>query len=160
MSRVRLYNTRATVAAAFLCSAVLFFAGCDHHSEEHAHSAHQTAKEEPAAALALSLDNGKKWPTDEHTRQTAARMVARIGSTADIHSRQDALDLAADLDKELETLIAGCTMSGKAHDQLHVFLVALFPKVAALKEQTALEELAQTRGEIGSLFSAYEKHFE
>lgn len=160
MSTARIYDARTTAVIAFLCCTVLFFGSCDHHSEDHAHSGHQAATKEPAAALALTLDNGKKWPTDEHTRQTAARMVARIDSTVNIHSRQDALDLAADLDKELEALIAGCTMTGKAHDQLHVFLVALFPKVAALKEQTEPDELAHVRGEIGSLFATYEKHFE
>lgn len=160
MSTAKIYETRTTSVIAFLCCAALFFGGCDHHSEGHDHSAQQTATEQPTAALALTLDNGEKWPTDEHTQQTASRMVARIASTENIHSRQEALDLAASLDEDLETLIAGCTMTGKAHDQLHVFLLALFPKVAALKEQTKLEELEHTHREIGSLFAAYQKHFE
>lgn len=51
-------------------------------------------------------------------------------------------------------------MTGAAHDQLHVFLVALFPKVAALKEEKNLQELQRIRTDISSLLAAYEKHFE
>lgn len=143
-----------------LLGSLFFLTSCDHHAEEHGHAAHQATQEDHSTALELTLNNGEKWPTDEHTRLSAARMVARVGGAAKMQSRQDAVALAKDLDAELETLIAGCTMTGKAHDQLHVFLVALFPKVAALKEQTELTDLQHTRAELNSLFVAYAQHFE
>jgi len=51
-------------------------------------------------------------------------------------------------------------MIGPAHDQLHVFLTALFPKVAELKNKTDVKELRTVREEIASLFDAYQEHFE
>lgn len=149
-----------TTLLSVLLVSLFFLTSCDHPADEHGHAAHQSTKEDHAAALELTLNNGEKWPTDEHTRLSAARMATRVDGAANMHSRQDAIALAKDLDAELETLVAGCTMTGKAHDQLHVFLMALFPKVAALKEQTELAELQHTREEISSLFVAYAQHFE
>ncbi len=51
-------------------------------------------------------------------------------------------------------------MTGPAHDQLHVFLVALFPRVEALMKEPDTGALEQAREEIGSLLKAYSDHFE
>jgi hypothetical protein len=149
---------RTTITALFC--ALLTVTGCGHHAEEHEHAAHKTIQADHDIELGLALNDGEKWPTDEHTRLAAARLALRGDKATEIHSQQEALVLAGDLDKELETLIQGCTMTGAAHDQLHVFLVALFQKVAALKEEKKLQELQRIRTDISSLLAAYEKHFE
>ncbi len=51
-------------------------------------------------------------------------------------------------------------MTGPAHDQLHVFLVALFPQVEALEKKTEVADLQLARTEIGDLLAAYEAHFQ
>ena len=110
--------------------------------------------------LTLELDAGRKWQVDDHTRGSAAAMTALLDDATPIDSVDDARSLAAELDEELQTLIAGCTMTGPAHDQLHGVLAALFPRLKILKEETDLTKLQATRQELGSIFDSYEYHFE
>ena len=83
-----------------------------------------------------------------------------IESPAHIESVHDIKALATAFDDELGVLVRGCTMTGPAHDQLHVFLTALFPKVAELKNKTDVKDLRTIREEIASFFDAYQEHFE
>lgn len=132
--------------------------GCDHHDAEGDHEGHGShdGHEQP---LALKLNNGEKWAVDDHTRQTATRITEVVAASGELNSADEARSLAARLDEELNLLVQGCTMTGPAHDQLHVFLVALFPKVAVLKEAEDVEHLQKTRDEINELLAAYAEHF-
>ena len=143
----------AALTCIFLC-----LAGCGHHSDDHAQ--HEAGHESHASELQLTLDEGKKWQVDEHTRLSAARITEILSGAEAIHSADDARALAEQLDGELKNLVNGCTMTGSAHDQLHVVLVALFPKVEALKNKTDVADLRGVRAEIGSVLATYESHFE
>ncbi len=134
----------------------------DHDPGDHVSSpaAHDPGHGSHGTELQLTLNNGDKWPVDEHTRTSAKKIAGLVNSSETIHSVEDARTLAGALDEELDVLVRGCTMTGPAHDQLHMFLVALFPKVEELKEKTDTSDLQSTREEIGSLLEAYENHFE
>ncbi len=133
----------------------------DHGSAEHDHPTHaEPDHDDHGAEPRLALNDGEKWPVDEHTRASAARIVEVLDDQRTIGSVEDARTLGTALDEELDTLVKGCTMTGAAHDQLHVFLVALFPKVEELQEGTDVERLGLVRGEIASLFEEYGDHFE
>ena len=110
--------------------------------------------------LQLTLDDGRKWPVDEHTRISAEKIAKLVRDAPVIRSPDDARALGEALDEELDVLVKGCTMTGPAHDQLHVFLVALIPRVEALSTETDVDALGRIREEIGSLLEAYETHFE
>lgn len=148
-------------AASVLLSAacLLLLAGCgdsrgpDPLQPESDHNPH-------AVNLSLTLDDGKKWQVDAHTRDSAARMAKLIGDAAPIDSLDDARPLAASFDGEIQSLIQGCTMTGPAHDQLHLVLAALLPKVGELKVKTDPEDLRQTQREIRSILDAYGRYFE
>lgn len=160
------------LAAAAAAALLLALFGCTHESE-HA-SRHDEAGHEPADAtdhqqtdhdghagvdLELALDDGKKWQVDDHTRRSAAAMIERVHGTPPFTTVDDARAMHAALDAELKQLIAGCTMEGAAHDQLHVVLAALFPRLNALKSETDVETLDATRIEIASILDAYRRHF-
>ncbi len=149
---------RGSSSLAVIICILLCLAGC-HHSEDHGQ--HEPGHDRHASAeLQLTLNEGEKWQVDEHTRGSAARITQLVSDSAPIASVEDARALAARLDGELNTLVQGCTMTGPAHDQLHVFLVALFPKVEELKAKTDVEDLRGAGEEIGLLLAAYESHFE
>ncbi len=151
-------KTISTIAA-FVALCLL---GCHGHGD-HGHEAGPEghgADHEDAGGLELRLDDGKKWQVDESTRESATRLAALVGGTESIGTVEDARALGKALDGELDTLVKGCKMTGPAHDQLHVFLVALFPQVTALEEQTELADLQVAREEIGELLGAYNAHFE
>ncbi len=158
---------RRSSSIPILISMLLGFAGCGH--GEHGHGEHEAGHESHApepniesqgSELQLTLNDGEKWQVDEHTRASAARLAETAGGAEPISSVEDARALGEALDTELDLLVQKCTMTGPAHDQLHVFLVALFPKVAALEEKTEVADLQRTREEIGSLLEAYGAHFE
>lgn len=127
-----------------LFAASLFFAGCDHGSNDHAHG--------PAnhAASSLKLDDGKRWKADEHTRSSIAAMKERA---ADKSLEGKALGDA--LDKELQKLIQGCKMTGEAHNQLHYWLESFMGQVKDLREgkEGAADKVKASLAE-------YDKYFE
>lgn len=139
---------------------LLCLTACHHDSGHHEQPGHEASHESHGVELQLTLDDGKKWPVDEHTRTSAERVASLVKDSPAIGSAEDARALADALDEELDVLVKGCTMTGAAHDQLHVFLVALFPKVEKLKSAADVEDLQQVKEEIGSLLEAYETHFE
>ena len=128
--------------------------------ENPSHAGHEADHESHGTGLQLTLDDGKKWQVDESTRESATRLVALVDGAQTLGTVEAARALGQALDQELDTLVKGCKMTGPAHDQLHVFLVALFPRVEALEEKTELAELQLARTEIGELFEAYGALFE
>ncbi len=149
---------------ALLVSFLLSLSGCGHgHGHNHgdgSHSDHGTAPESHDSDLQLKLDNGERWQVDPPTRESATRLAQLLAATEKIQSVEDARALGKALDTELDTLVRGCKMTGTAHDQLHVFLVALFPQVEALQEKTSIEDLQLAHGRVGELLAAYAMHFE
>ncbi len=151
---------RTSSKIVFLAGVSLFLAGCGHGHGDHAQSGPATSHESHGSELQLALNDGKKWQVDEPTRESATKIAQLVDEAETLHSVADARALGKALDEELDTLVQNCKMTGPAHDQLHVFLVALFPEVEALKEKTNVEGLQRARSEIGSLLEAYETHFE
>ncbi len=163
---------RVSLSIVTLLGLLFCLAGCGHHSgdhDEHAsdHDSHAAAPDSHAAddeshasGPQLELNDGKKWQVDEHTRTSAENITRLVNETELIRSTADAQALAEGLDQELESLVQGCTMTGPSHDQLHVFLVALLPKVNELKTKTDVDDLRITRAGISTLLDAYERHFE
>lgn len=124
-----------------------------------AHADHAEPADAPAD-LALTLDDGRKWPMDAHTRAALGAIEARLARGPASEDAAGYRALGADLDAEIQALVRGCTMTGPAHDQLHVWLVAFIPAVGAL---TAGEDVAAAqakRRELASLVAAARAHFE
>lgn len=92
----------------------------DSHSHNESHSEHST--EHNKTRINLRLDNGIKWEMDEHTKSSLKKMESLVGSNNNKLKGKD-------LEKELDSLIQGCTMTGSAHDELHKFLSAYIPAV-------------------------------
>ena len=167
---------KPTISQAVLFAGLLLcLAGCGHDRAGHGHADHEPAVRQADAhqpseheagheghgqGPALSLDDGKKWRVDDSTRESAARLTELVGAAPTIASVADARALGQALDDELDTLVKNCTMTGPAHDQLHVFLVAFFPRVTELKEETETSELQHARDQVASLLEAYDSHFE
>lgn len=102
-------------------------AGCGDMHDSHAeHATGQPHAE--AATTQLQLDHGAKWRLDEHTRTQFQIMQERVSSAA------ASKELGSKLQQDVDQVIAGCTMTGEAHQQLHLFLAQLLPAVTALKE--------------------------
>ncbi|NQT64325.1 MAG: hypothetical protein HQ556_15295 [Candidatus Marinimicrobia bacterium] len=110
------------------------------------HDAHHKETGHDDSPSGLVLNDGEKWEMDEHTRISFAKMADSF-LNAD-HASMEATGLKSvggDLQTELDVLIQGCTMTGEAHNQLHVYLTGYIPAVKALTENGDMESAMQVK---------------
>ncbi|MBZ0112585.1 MAG: hypothetical protein K8J08_09000 [Thermoanaerobaculia bacterium] len=123
---------------------MVFLAGCG--AGEHGHSTERSPEsrlDEPKEAATddhathqvgllpeLALDGDQKWKMDEHTRTMFSTMEARMSSVDGVDGRE----LGKALQEDAQTLIAGCTMQGAAHDELHQYLSTFLSALNSLAE--------------------------
>ncbi|MDQ7007207.1 MAG: hypothetical protein Q9Q40_08235 [Acidobacteriota bacterium] len=100
----------------------------------------------PAEIAGLHLDDGAKWKMDPHTRFVFGEMARSFLGSAPLSQDSEALKRAgSELQVSINKLIQGCTMTGPAHDQLHKFLTAYMPAVAALAGRGRLEDARKVK---------------
>ncbi|MDH5752557.1 MAG: hypothetical protein OEZ59_09085 [Deltaproteobacteria bacterium] len=128
------------------------------HGDSHSHDSHFHDSHGPGEA-SLSLNNGNKWQADEHTRGSMARMATIITNGSSLNDMDAYRGMAGNLKAELQTLITGCTMTGPAHDQLHVYLSLLIPRLEALETAGQVELARREVQEIEILLGTYHKFF-
>ena len=123
-------------------------------ADNHGHSNHGSE----VSIHELSLNNAERWNMDEHTRIMSQKMKKTFFN-AD-HSTQAGLNAAGvELQTQVEILIAGCTMQGKAHDQLHIFLSNHIPTINALSEADDYTSARASAIQLKGQFEVYQKHF-
>lgn len=121
----------------------------------HSHEGHDHG------AVKLSLNKGKKWPTDEALRRGMDNMRGEMSkSLHDIHEgKMDAAryeSLAQKLEGEVGYVVANCKLSPDADAQLHVVLARLTEGMEAMKAGSHREEGAV---KVVEALNAYGKHF-
>jgi len=137
---------RLKTAIISLITLTLVLSCSDDHAKAESHDAQHKTTVHDAKPVGLVLDDGKKWEMDEHTRTSFAKMADSY-LNAD-HTTMDATNLkavAGDLQAELDVLIQGCTMTGEAHNQLHVYLTGYIPAVKALSQNGDSESAKQVK---------------
>lgn len=150
-----MYTTRTTVFVFLLAFLAL---GCGHSEKGHNHDGHDAHHHHPTGDVGdLQLNDGLKWEADAHTNALVAEMKSSV-STFD--NSDDYKVLADTLTSQLNRLIAGCTMDGPAHDELHKWLV---PLIDNIKELSASEDDAHASvvvHEIDEVLDIYGDYFQ
>ena len=129
--------------APLLLTMLLLFSCGDHR--------HNHDKEVSGSVPGLSLNDGKKWQMDDHTRKMFAEMDSRLSE-----HKGELKKLGEGLEDDLDKLVRGCTMVGGAHDELHRFLIQYLPAVSKLENTGSKESLAQVK----RLLETYPNFFE
>ena len=126
----------------------------ENQAHEHGHAHHASH----AGISGLELNHGERWEMDAHTRAMLEKMEAAFFA-AD-HSKQAGLNsVGATLKAQMDELIAGCTMQGAAHDQLHVFLTGYIPTVDRLAEAGDYAAAREAAIQLKGHFETYKKYF-
>ncbi len=73
---------------------------------------------------------------------------------------KDFTQLAASLQKNIDLLTSNCTMEGKAHDELHKWLLPYIDMVDKLKKSKNNDEALQTFEEIKASYKLFNIYFE
>ncbi|MDH5399288.1 MAG: hypothetical protein OEX02_14150 [Cyclobacteriaceae bacterium] len=104
---------------------------CGSHTENN----HEHSKTEPTTEpttehshdedSSLSLDHGKLWSANPETTTGIHNMIKLMNSFSDHESIEAHHTLKDSLNVEFGLIIKNCTMKGKPHDQLHLYLVPM-----------------------------------
>lgn len=124
------------------------------HADHAAHAEHADSVEGK-----LTLNDGKKWQSDEHTRKTMASIAALVAmpSPADATAFNKR---GAELAALNGSLIKGCTMQGASHENLHVLLVPLLKETDALKSATTVDAGNTALKNLRETATLYAKYFD
>jgi hypothetical protein len=119
---------------------------------------------EPRSAAAdplagLTLDAGKRWLADDHTRKGIAALRGAVRAAAADASPQATAALGKRLQDLGDQLIAGCTMAGPAHDALHHYLGILLPGIHRMTENDA-NAARQARQDVAVVLDRFGGFFE
>ena len=122
---------------------------------DHKHHTHKAK----AAIENLNLNSGHKWLVDNHTKKMAMEMKNSFFSAS--HANLNSLNkLGKTLFEQKDKLIAGCTMTGDAHGQLHVFLQSHIPAIIALKDADNYQDARNQAIKLKGQFALFEQFFE
>ena len=147
---------------AFL-TALLTLPSCNSNHEEHEQQDHcwhagDVAETNAQGTLGgMSLDNGSRWMMDDHTRSAFASMASSFpGDDLASRSAEELKAIGAGLQHNITALIQGFTMTGEAHNQLHIVLTGYMAAVNSLAESGGLDD-ANT---IKHYLEEYDEYFE
>lgn len=143
----------------FILASSFIFGGYQQlYAAQQEHNHEHSANSEEKAINGLSLNHGKRWEMDKHTRIMSVKMNDTFFNSD--HSTQASLNsLGIKLEKQLNELIAGCTMDGEAHNQLHLFLTDYIPTVQDLAKAKNLDMARRSAIKLKGYLEAYKKHF-
>src|SRR5690606_20498866 len=128
-------------------SLILLAAGCGErpgHADGHDHHDVGSSHDHATALEPLMLNNGKKWEADAHTISVVEDMKSELVDFSNSGSANHNA-LADSLTHQLNVLIAGCTMEGPAHDELHKWLV---PVTKSIGDLAAAQNATAARAEV------------
>lgn len=105
----------------------------------------------------IELDKGEKWKVTEKMLVSIRAMESDITALPKVHSKYYKL-LSEKLQKNIDLLTSNCTMTGKAHDELHKWLIpfiALAIDLSEAKDIKNQEKCFQKLEESFVLFNTY-----
>lgn len=129
----------------------------DEHQQEQPAS-QKTNEHEHAEGDVLQLNNGNLWEANLETTAGIDNMKLLIKSFSERDNMEAYATVKQNLEKEFGTIIAKCTMTGEAHNQLHKYLVPmkdLFDGLAA----SDLETRKASLNKINTHLDTYTKYF-
>lgn len=107
---------------------------------------------------AIELDNGQKWTVDKEMMVHIRNMeqdVAAFGKNA----KKDYAVLSKKLLANIDLLTSNCTMTGKAHDELHKWLLPYIDLVGELESAENDDKAAEFFKEVEHSFHTFNEYF-
>ncbi len=108
-------------------------------------------------STAIQLNKDRKWKADQATKRNVAEMMQVINdsSYAVAMKRRQLFD---NLQAKIDTLVKQCSMQGKEHDALHIWLEKVLKDMKGLKESDDefTEVYAALKVDIESFYTSFE----
>ncbi|MCP4120279.1 MAG: hypothetical protein GY751_00825 [Bacteroidetes bacterium] len=126
----------------FLICLTLIVAGCSNHSDK-----------------SLVLNDGEKWVVNPEM-MVHLRNAEQAVDTYYTEGSAGHQALAGELQENINLLISSCTMKGKAHDELHKWLLPYIKLVKALSKSEETAEASVLVEKIRDSFLEFNHYFE
>ena len=118
--------------------------------EEHQHN---------AEIQTIELNNGEKWEVDTNMITHIRNMENDVISFAKVEQK-DYKSLSEKLQSNIDLLTSNCTMKGKAHDELHKWLLPYIDLVKELSEAKDETEAEKQFQNIQISFATFNQYFQ
>lgn len=118
----------------------------------------QTNEKEHAGDEVLQLNNGNLWVANLETTEGIDNMKLLIKSFSERDNMEAYATIKQNLEKEFGTIIAKCTMTGEAHNQLHKYLIPMKDLFDGL-EASDLDTRKASLNNINTHLEDYKKYF-
>lgn len=123
-----------------------------HGEKSQDHQQHETTRD-------IKLNNGEKWKVNVEMTAPIKEMEMLINDFAKTE-HEHYIRLASDLQDQINVLVSSCTMTGKAHDELHKWLLPFMELVTELSEVKDEKEAAMIFEKIKASMSTYNAFFQ
>jgi len=141
----------------------LFLFSCGNTSNEKSNKQTQTTtqKEHKHAGEdeQIELNNGEKWKVDANMLTIIRTMENDINNFAKVDPK-DYKSFAEKLQSNIDLLTSNCTMKGKAHDELHKWLLPYIDMVKELSESKNENEAKKQLQIIQTSFITFNQYFQ
>ena len=107
----------------------------------------------------IELNNGEKWTVDSNMMVHIRNMESDVASFATA-GQKDYKALSEKLQANVELLTSNCTMKGKAHDELHKWLLPYIDVVDQLSEAKDEMDAEARYQKIQTSFSVFNQYFQ
>lgn len=107
----------------------------------------------------IELNNGEKWKVDANMITHIRNMENDIISFSTVEQK-DYKSLSEKLQSNIDLLTSNCTMKGKAHDELHKWLLPYIDLVKELSEAKDETEAAKQFENIQTSFTTFNQYFQ
>lgn len=107
----------------------------------------------------IELNNGEKWKIEGNMITHIRNMEIDINSFANVEQK-DFKSLAEKLQSNIDLLTSNCTMEGKAHDELHKWLLPYIDIVKELSEAKDETEASKQFKNIQTSFTTFNQYFQ
>ena len=141
----------------------LFLFSCGNTSNEKSKEQTETVTHEEhqhnAEIQTIELNNGGKWKVDANMITHIHNMENDIISFSNVEQK-DYKSLAEKLQSNIDLLTSNCTMKGKAHDELHKWLLPYIDLVKELSEAKDETEALKQFKNIQISFTTFNQYFQ
>ena len=126
----------------FAFGLVLF--SCNTKSKEEKTNEMNTVEHQHSENEAIQLNDGEKWKVDDNMMRHIRNMEKDVIKFDKENGANYSL-LAEKLKANIELLTSNCTMKGKAHDELHKWLVPFIELVDAFSKDKSANQLTEMK---------------
>ncbi len=107
----------------------------------------------------IELNNGEKWKVDANMLTHIRNMENDVVSFSKVEQK-DYKSLSEKLQSNIDLLTSNCTMKGKAHDELHKWLLPYIDLVKELSEAKDETEASKHFENIQISFTTFNQYFQ